>query len=205
MPKTKVIDTDNNYQLVEKNLEMGKEVFESVQIKTDDDLAGVSDKVKQIKTLLKEVEERKEKFVGPAKLIIAEAKNIFDEAINWFKNAEKELKQKGVVYMLEKERINKEKEAKIAADLQAGKINTDKAIDKLEKLPETSKNVSTETSKMVLNKRWNPYIVKPELIPDEYWVIDESKVNREARDRHKNNLPQIPGVEMREEAHMSSL
>ena len=195
----------NNYELVEKNLEMGKEIFESVIIKTDDDLAGVSDKVKQIKTLLKETEERKEKFVGPAKLIIAEAKNIFDEAINWFKNAEKELKGKAGDYMLKKERENAAKEAKIAKDLEAGKIDTDKAVSKIEALPETSKNVATENSKMQMRKTWNPYIVSPDQIPDEFWIIDEQRVRREAKERHKNNLPQIPGVQMREEATMASL
>lgn len=198
-------EVKNNYELVQTNLETGKEIFESVKIKTDDDLAQVSDKVKQIKTLLKEVEDRKEKFTGPAKLIIAEAKNIFDEAINWFKNAEKELKAKAGIYMMEKERHNAAKEAKIAADLEAGKINTDKAVSKLENLPETSKNVATENSKMQMRKIWTPYITKPELVPDEFWIIDESRVKREAKERHKNGLPQIPGVEMKEEASMASL
>lgn len=195
----------NNYELVQSNLEAGKELYESVVIKTDEDLAGVSDKVKQIKLMGKALEERKEKFTGPAKLIIAEAKNIFDEAINWFKNAEKDLKQKSTIYMLEKEKQNQAKQDKIAADLAAGKIDTDKAVDKLEKLPETSKNVQTGNSQMQLRKRKVAKIIDPNLIPDEFWVIDEVRVRREALERDKNNLPQIPGMFIDEEASMASL
>ena len=198
-------EAKNNYELVAQLESEGKEIFESVKIKSDEDLAQVSDKVKELKTRLKMIEEKKEAFVGPAKLIIAEAKNIFDEAIAWFKNAEKELKGKASAYMLEKERINREKEAKIAKHLEAGKIDTDKAISKLEKLPETSKSVNTGESKMQMRKIWNAYIVDPKQIPDEFWVIDESRVKREAKERHKNGLPQIPGVEMREEASIASL
>lgn len=198
-------EAKNNYELVAQLESEGKEIFKSVKIKSDEDLAQVSDKVKELKTRLKMIEEKKEAFVGPAKLIIAEAKNIFDEAIAWFKNAEKELKGKASAYMLEKERINREKEAKIAKDLEAGKIDTDKAISKLEKLPETSKSVNTGESKMQMRKIWNAYIVDPKQIPDEFWVIDESRVKREAKERHKNGLPQIPGVEMREEASIASL
>lgn len=196
---------ENNYELVQSNLEAGKELFESVVIKTDEDLAGVSDKVKQIKMMGKVLEERKEKFVGPAKLIIAEAKNIFDEAINWFKNAEKDLKAKSTVYMLDKEAKNKIKEAKIAQDLEDGKIDTDKAVDKLEKLPETSKSVQTESSQMQLRKRKVAKIFAPLEIPDEFWVIDEVRVRKEALEREKNNLPQIPGVRIEEEASMASM
>ncbi|MDE2020414.1 MAG: hypothetical protein KGJ13_08770 [Patescibacteria group bacterium] len=193
-----------NLELVEHNLEVGKEIFKSTVIRSAEDLKRVSDRVKHIKQLGKEVEERKDRFVAPAKAIIAEAKDIFDEAIAWFKNAERELKGKATAFMLEQERKAAAEQAKIAAKVESGKMSTEKAVEKIENMAPTG-GVQTDNSAMQLRKRWNAYITHPNLVPEEYWVIDENRVRKEALERHKAGLPQIPGVEMRQDATSASL
>jgi hypothetical protein len=54
-------------------------------------------------------------------------------------------------------------------------------------------------------KRKVAKITEPNLIPDEYWIIDEVRVRKEALEREKNGLPQIPGVVISEEASLSSI
>jgi hypothetical protein len=188
----------------EKIKGMQKMLAESL-IKTDDDLEGVSDKVKQVKTLEKIIKEEKEKFVAPAKQIIDEAKTKYDPYIKECQNAEIVLKQRAMLYIEDKEAKQKAQEAKIAADLEKGKINTDKAIEKMEKVKEAPKSTDTGTSKLQMRKVKVVVIQDEALVPDEFWSINEIKVRRVALEREKAGLPQIPGVIIEERSSMASL
>jgi hypothetical protein len=181
------------------------DMLEKSVIKTDADLEGVSDKVKQVKTLEKLIKDEKEKFVAPAKQIIDEAKTKYDPYIKECQNAEIVLKGRAMAYIEIKEKKQKEQEAKIAADLEKGKIDTDKAIEKMEKVKEAPKSTDTGTSKLQMRKVKVVVIQDPELVPDEFWSINEIKVRRVALEREKAGLPQIPGVIIEERSSMASL
>jgi hypothetical protein len=56
-----------------------------------------------------------------------------------------------------------------------------------------------------MNKRRVAFIEQPQDVPDEYWIIDEVRVRREALERDKNGEAQIPGVIIREESSMVSV
>lgn len=192
--------------LVKQKADGMEAMLEKFQVTTDEELGIVADKIKQVKTLQKWIEQEKDKFVAPAKAIIAEAKEKYDPYIKKCQNAEIVMKDRARKFMLDKEAKRIEDEKKIAAKVESGYMKLETAIKKLETLPETQKTVRTDTgSGLRMSKRKVAKIIDPNLIPDEYWVIDEVRVRKEALEREKNNQPQIPGVVILEEADLSSI
>ena len=192
--------------IVQKQTKGMQEMLDNSPVTNDKELSGVSDKIKQVKSLKKFITAEKEKFTEPAKAIIAEAKIKYDPYIKECDNAEIVLKSRAMEYMDEVEKKRKEAEAKIVADLESGKIKkVETAVKKMENLAEAPKTISTVNSSLQMKKRKVAKIVKMELIPDKYWVVDEVRVRREALDLEKMGMPQIPGVEIVEESSLSSI
>ena len=180
-------------------------MLEKFQVTNDDELAIVADKIKDVKTLCKFIEGKKDEYVAPAKLIIDKAKEDFDPYIKQCKNAEIVLKQRAVKYHDEVEAKRKIEEKKIVDKVDTGYIKPETAMNKLEALPTVQKNVRTDNASVLsFAKRKVATVEKPELIPDEYWVIDEVRVRKEALLRDKEGQPQIPGVKITEETSSSS-
>lgn len=197
----------NEIELVEvkEKLASMKNMFDTIQITTDEELNGVADKIKEVKILLKLVEKTKERFTEPAKLIIGEAREIYDPMIKWCRNAEEVLKQRAKAYMTDKEQKRLADEAKIAAKVESGYMKPETAAAKIETLAEAPRTVRTDNSGLRMSKRKVAKIINPELVPREFWVIDEVRVRREALDREKNGLPPIPGVIIEEESSIASI
>ena len=180
-------------------------MLERFQITNNEDLAKVSDKIKDIKKFCKFIKNKKDEYVSPAKAIIEQAKLDYDPFIKQCENAEVVLKMRAVKYHDEQEEKRKADELKIAKKVETGYIKQETAINKLESLSEVKKTVSTDNgSKLCFNKRKIVVIEKPELIPDEYWIIDDVRVRKEALLKDKEGKEQIPGVVIREESRPSS-
>jgi alanyl-tRNA synthetase len=176
------------------------------KVTNDKELEQVSDSIKQVKTIKKFIEQEKDKFVAPAKAIIAEARTKYDPYIKKCEEAESQMKSVAGSFMIAKEKERVAAEKKIADKVESGYIKPETAMTKMEALPEAPKTVRTDTgSGLRMSKRKVAVITDKDLIPDEYWVIDEVRVRREALEKEKNNQPQIPGVEIREEAGLSSI
>lgn len=192
--------------IVEEKIVGMRSMLAGVRVTNDDELNGVADKVKQIKTMAAFIKQEKEKLTKPAEEIMATARERYDPYIKECANAEAELKDKAKRYMLDREADRKEKEDKIAERVENKTLKPETAIKKLDNLPEAPKTVRTDTgSGLRMSKRKVAVIDNPSKIPDEFWVIDEVRVRREALDRDKKGLPQIPGVVIREEVDLSSL
>lgn len=71
-------------------------------------------------------------------------------------------------------------------------------IKKIEELGNEIKTIQTENTQLQRRKVRVAYIVNAELVPDEYWIIDEVRVKRDAL---AGKL--IPGVEIREETQIA--
>jgi len=171
------------------------------QITNDEQLAVVSDKIRQVKNLQKFIEQEKEKLTAPAKAIIAEAKEKYDPYIAKCKDAETALKGKAGFYMEAKETARIEAEKKIAARVEKGTMKVETAVKKIEDLPEAKKNIRTEAgSGLRMSKKRVAVIENPELVPDEYWVIDEVRARKDALAGKE-----IPGIVIREESILSSI
>jgi len=181
-------------------------MVESFKVTTDEELAVVADKIKSIKQLAKGIKDFKDKFVAPAKAIIDQAKGTWDPLIKECDNQEIVLKERAKRYMLDKEEKRRAEEAKIAARVEKGTMKPETAMRKMEALPEASKTVRTDNgSGLRMSKRKVAKIQDPSLVPDEFWVIDEVRVRREALEREKYGKDTIPGVIVVEENDLASL
>jgi predicted RND superfamily exporter protein len=195
----------NEIAIVDEKIKGLRTMVESTKVTSDEELAKASDLTKQIKVMAKFLKEKKEIFVKPANEIIAQAKSIYDGPIKECLNAEEVIKQRMGKYMTDQAEIRRKQEQEIADKLEKGKIKTETAVRRIEKLPDAPKNVQTANSGVQLRKRKVATIQDKNLIPDEYWIVDEVRVRRDALDREKNGLHQIPGVIITEETSVASL
>lgn len=176
-----------------------------ITVTDDQSLAKVSDWVKLVKQLGKYIEQEKDKYVAPAKAIIEKAREQYDPMIAECKEAERTLKSKAQQFMEAREAERTRAAAKIEARVEKGTMRVDTAIRKMEELPVSAKRVETEGgSQLQMQRRPVAKVTDPTLVPDEYWIIDEVRVRREAIERYKKGEPQVPGVEVVLEASIAS-
>ena len=190
---------------IRQGIEKIDEEAKSVSVTNDQELSSVSDIIRQVKDLAKQIKEKKEKYTEPAKAIVLEARNTYDPLIKMCTDAEAILKKAAQKYIIEQVNRKKKEEAAIARRLENGTIKQETAIRKMEAVKEAPKNVKTESSAIRMVTRTIAKITNPELVPDEYWIINESKVKADAIERHRNGLPGIPGVEIEKVQGVSSL
>jgi hypothetical protein len=180
-------------------------MLETTLVTNDEELSSVAEKISQIKKLGAFIKQEKEKFTKPAKEIIATANGRFDPFIKECQNGEIVLKQRAAAYMEDKEEKRKLEEARIAARVEKGTMKPETAIKKMEAMPEEQKTVRTESGAgLGLRKRKVAVIKNPELVPDEYWIIDEVRVRKEALEKDKNG-ESIPGVIIEETTSVASV
>jgi len=196
----------NDLVVIKEKASGMQRMLDTTRVDNEKDLKSVAEKIKGVILLKKFITEQKGKYTAPAKEIIAKAREQYDPYIKECENAEETLKGRAKTYMLEQERIGKIEENRIAARVEKGTLKPETAMKKMEALPEVQKTVRSDTgSALRMSKRKVAKIENPDIVPDEYWVIDEVRVRREALDRDKKGLPPIPGVVITEEADLSSL
>ncbi len=198
--------TKDQLVIVKQKTDGMEKMLKEFTVTNDDELDIVSDKIKQVKVLKRFIEQEKDKFVNPAKAIINEAREKYDPYIKKCLNAEVVLKSKAAKYMQMIQEELLKKQAQIAAKVENGSMTTETAIKKIEKLPDNPKTVRTDNgSGLRLSKRKVAKIIDPNLIPKEYFVIDEVRVRKDAIERDRLGLPQIPGVIIEEESSIASI
>lgn len=199
MAKEKEVAVDV-VQVINEKVTGMRNMLETTKVEKESDLTVASDLIKKVKQLGKFIEQEKDKFVAPAKAIIAVAKTKYDPAIKECDNAEVILKGRVRVFMDEQDRVRRESEAAIAKKLEDGRIKPETAVKKFEALPEAPKTVIADNSGIRRSMKKVAKIVDASLIPDEYWVLDEVKVRKVALAGVA-----IPGVVVEEESVISSI
>jgi len=183
-----------------------QKMIDEYQITDEKSLAVVNDKIALIKQLTKAIEQKKKSFTDPANAILKEARATFDPYIKECKNGEVVLKQRAIAYHRKQEDERRKEEERIAARVEKGTMKEETAMAKLEKIKEPVKTVRTDQGAgLNFRKRRVAVIENPSQVPDEYWIIDEVRVRREAIERDKNGTEQIPGVVVREEDTVASV
>lgn len=199
------MENTKELEVVQEKIKGMQTMLEATPVTNDEELSVVADRVKQVKTLGAFIKQEKEKYTKPAKEIIANANERFDPFIKECQNAEIVLKQRAEKYMLEKEAKRKEDEEKIAARVERGTMKPETAIKKMEAMPEAQNTVRSDSGAgLRIIKRKTAVIKNPELVPDEYWIIDEVRLRKEALEKAKNG-ESIPGVIIEEVSTTASV
>jgi len=180
-----------------KSEAMAKMVDETT-VANDKDLTSLAEKIKNIKLLGAYIKAEKEKLTKPAQAIINEARSKYLPYEKMCSEAEGKLKVKASIYMSKVEADRLAQEAKIAKRVDTGNIKEETGIRKLEELGDEEKTVRTENVELQKKMVKTVIIKDRELIPHEYWIVDEVAVRRASLAGAK-----IPGVEVKEIAQIS--
>lgn len=183
---------------VEEKIKGMRSLVEATVVTNEDELKAVSDVIKNVKTMGKFVRQEMERYTKPAQEIINNARLKFLPYEKECADAESALKLKAKRYMDDKEKKRIEAEAKIEHAVETGRIKEDTAVRKLEDLGEQKQTVSGGESQITARKVKKAYIIDPEKVPHEYWIIDEARVKKAALAG-----AEIPGVEVREESEIA--
>lgn len=175
-----------------------QEVVNQTTITNDDDLVAVADQINVIKQLKREIRAEMEKYTKPAQAIINEARAKYLPLEKICDEAESQLKAKVAEYMDAQEAKRLKEEEKIVAKIEAGRMKEETGIRKIEELGNEVRTIQTENTQLQRRKVRVAYIVNAEIVPQEYWIIDEVRVKRDAL---AGKL--IPGVEIREETQIA--
>lgn len=163
---------------------------QALEIKTDEDLAEAAVELEAIRTVGKRITAEKEKFTKPANEIIKSARALFGPLEAVVDEANRVIRSKMVAFQAKREAAADKKEVKIEAQFQAGKITSDKAIEKLDAV-RVDTTVAAKNSVVKFKTIKDIEIVDQAQVPDEYWVLDMPRVRKAAL----AGLP-IPGVKV---------
>ena len=173
-----------------------KEMVEETKVIDEKTAGEVSDKVKNIKMLSKAIEQKRDKILKPASEIVKEARLTYNPLIQECEYAERALKGKYSEWFLAEEKRVAAEELKVAKKVESGYIKPETAVKKMEEINVTDNTIKGKDSMLSVKKVPVAVIKDITNIPDEFWIVDESAVKKAALLRHKQGMPQIPGVEV---------
>lgn len=194
MKQTEVVDAINSEgterQLVSVKQEEAKEILEAFQdfdIEDDEDYEVVSDGLKEVKKIAKEIEARRKKVTGPLNAALAEFRSWYKPAVDLLANTESVLKQRLAAYVRKKE--EQSRLAMEAAAAAAGEGNFDAAH-------EASKGiVAAPSTKGVTHTRyWDYELEDLDQVPRRYLALDHSAVKIHIKNAGKDEPEEIPGI-----------
>lgn len=173
------VQAPNDIQVVEEKIKGMKAMVANIEVTDDATLKLAAERANDIKTLKKFIEQTKEKYTAPAKEIIKQAKAQYEPYEEECDQAITTLKAKAGKYMDEVEAERRRKEESIAKRVESGRLKNETAERKLEEIGNEQKTVKTESgAKLVRKVNRTVEITDRNLVPDEYWIIDEVKLRK---------------------------
>ena len=166
---------------------------QNLKIRTDKDMVVAVDKLSEIKAIGNKIREIKEKYTKPANEILKTARAMFGPLEERFREAEKIIKEKMVVFDEIKRTIALEKTKEIAEQVEAGKLDIAKAGEMMEKIE--PKNQYEGNEGVMQYRTVKKIVILDEAkIPRRYLLPNEVLIRKDMLSGIK-----IPGCELREE------
>lgn len=177
-----------------------KEQMSAIKVTSQEELTTVAGHIASVKKVKKVLEGVRDKYINPAKEIIAMAKGQFGPMIEACDEIEENLKGKAAIFIQKEEKRVKEQEARELAKVDSGYQKEDTATQKIAEIPDAVKNAKIEDGNLSGRKVKKVVIVDQNLIPEEYYKpreLDMVKIKRVA-----TAGVSIPGVRVDEELEM---
>lgn len=140
----------------------------------------------------KDIEARKKEITDPLNTAIRSARALFAPIEDAFEKAERAVATKLLDYKRKTEEEARKKEAQIAARVERGTIKIETAERKMEQIQRVETHADTAYGRVQFRKVKQIRITDKNLVPDEYWVIDEVALRKAVITDGKT----VPGVEM---------
>lgn len=186
-------------KLVKGKIDSMASQVEAIKVTSPEELTQVATHIANVKKMRKYVEQERDKYIAPAKEIIAKAKEQYDPYVKACDDAELALKKKAETFMIEQKKKEDAEKAKILAD---GRTKVETKVEKLSNVKEAKKTVDTGESTLTMKMVKDIRIVDEKAIPDEYYKpreLDMVKIKKVA-----TAGVVIPGVEVYEKPQMAS-
>ena len=172
----------------------------TLEIKTDDDVQVGVEALTIIKKNAKLIKIEKDKFLDPIKALQKQTTAFFAPVELQLKTFEVEIKGKLSVYEMDKQKRIDEEERLLAERMKAEEMKPSDVVAEMATITEQptapirSKKGGTVSYRIV----YVATITERNLVPNEYYVMDEARVKREAIEAHKNDGRPIAGVVVEE-------
>lgn len=180
--------------IVSKDLETFVSLAEKQKVETEEDYQNATEMLLKVKAAEKRAEEEKNKVLKPLKEAVKAETNRWKPLEAVIEKINSILRPRMKKYIDAKEEKARQELAKLQKDIDKGRIKNGTTIAKREdeiysSVPATT--VHTGSGASNVRKVAKLKIVNPELIPDEYWIIDEVKLRKDVVTLEKT----VPGAE----------
>lgn len=165
-----------------------------ITITTAEENASATELKAKLNETKKQIKDRKEEITKPLNAALKSARDLFAPIEESFEKAEKILAGKLIAYKQKVEAETRAAEAKIAARVEKGTMKLETAEKKIEQLPTVQKTTQTDHGRVQFRKIKKVRITNQDLVPDQYWVLNEVLIRKDAL-----TGTVIPGVEVYEE------
>ena len=187
----------------EKTLELYKAKAEELYIKdakvltitTPEQNALVIERKAKLHKLGQEVKTEKEKATIPINAALRKVREWWAPLEKFIADGETVLGTALLSYKRMIEEEARKKEAQIAARVEKGTLKLETAERKLEQVQHVEKHADTQYGRVQFRKFKKVKITNQDLIPDEYWIVDQIKLNEAVL---RQGI-QVPGTEIIEE------
>lgn len=169
---------DQQIELVKKNTGSALSAAQKLSITNKEELNTAAELLTKINRAGDQLKKVKDSIIKPLNEGLKNARLLFSEPEKNYEEA-KNMVQFKIMEYDEKIRKEREKESKkIEQKVESGKMSIETAAKKSEKLPEVQKTILTDTGKLTFREDRKMKIIDQNLVPDEYWVIDEVKLRK---------------------------
>ncbi len=173
---------------------------QAVTIGTQEEYAAAADLIAKLKETGSIIKTKKESITKPLMEALNNARDLFKPIEQQFTNAEGIIKTKILDYKRKVDEEARAKEAKIAADLESGKIKKlETAEKKIEKIDRVETTTRGNVGEVQIRKVKKVRIVDAAILPREYLIPDNVAIRRDALGGKA-----IPGVEVYEEEQVAA-
>lgn len=190
----------------------------ALKVVTADQYEAATDTLKTVKSRWAAIEAERVKIKKPIDDAAKAVQNLFRVPLETLASAEQVIKGKLALYLKAQEQAAREAQAKLdeaarkqreALEVRAAKAEESGKVEKAEALQQQAAAVvapivtvaAPKVTGLATKKVWKYRIVNPTLVPDEYWVIDESKLSKVTQALKADT--NIPGIEVYEENQLS--
>lgn len=181
-----------------------------ISVTDDKENAMAADSLSEIKSFIKEVEDARKNEVEPFNKLVTSINDVFRPISDRLKSAEAKIKQLikdyATVKENERKRIDAERQkefaAKVVAEQELAKQENrvpDVVVPPPTVLP-TETTSRGEFGKTTMRTVWKWKLIDEKKVPDEYFLLDEKKINGCVR----SGVRSIPGIEIYSEKEVSA-
>lgn len=161
---------------IEKTVALVSKKVADLVIKDAETMATASEYRSQLKDYVKSIKEKKAEVLDPLNEALKKFKSMFKPLEDKCEANLEIIDSKMIAFQTAKIEKERQEEAKIVAKIESGKIDMDKAVDKLAKIDRVEKKVETDSGSTSFVEHPCFEVENMATLPIEYHLADEVKI-----------------------------